>query len=317
MSRFFSSFVGINSAMNIVKIILLLGLLPLSFTSPLDEAIGRLLCHPDPTKTDEFPGIIRFPIPHDSDSIPLEFRALVGTEFARPDDHLYPTVRFCRVSILVINRTSPFWPFRNHPVDNEVHQFLGYPYISAEQLFDNSFPVIQVRVRPRVRSPDFPKLYCIIGMLTMSLFPAQSVQLESIDYHQVGGLKGWTMNLNPAEWAANEQFMVGDALMFVYDKNHYDVLEVDRSGYDSCDDKNLLMNVTKDTDSIFKLTEAKSYYFISSRDRCLQGLKMAINVNTLPPPPPPMPQTEYSSANTCTLNMILTSLLILWAGVFN
>ncbi|XP_058208063.1 uncharacterized protein LOC131321063 [Rhododendron vialii] len=288
MSRFFSSFVGINSAaMNIVKIILLLGLLPLSFTSPTDEAMGRL-CHPDPTKTNEFPGIIRFPIPHDSHSIPPEFRALVGTEFARSEDHLYPTVRFCRVSILVINQTSPFSPLGNLPVDNEVHQFLGYPYISAEQLFDNSFPAV-----------------------------IQSVQLESIDYHQVGGLKGWTMNLNSTEWAANEQFMVGDSLMFVYNINHYDVLEVGRSGYDSCDDKNLLMNVTEDANNIFKLTEAKSYYFISSRDRCLQGLKMAINVNTLPPPPPPTPQTEYSSANTCILNMILTSLLILWAGVFN
>ncbi|XP_058205604.1 uncharacterized protein LOC131319393 [Rhododendron vialii] len=252
MSRFFSSFVRINSAMTIVKIILLLGLLPLSFTSPTDEAIGRLLCHPDPTKTDEFPGIIRFPIPHDSDSIPPEFRALVGTEFARPKDHQYPTVRFCGASILVINRTSPFWPSRNHPVDNEVHQFLGYPYISAEQLFDDSFPSIQ------------------------------SDQLESINYHTVGGgLKGWTMNLNPAEWAANEQFMVGDALMFVYERNHYDVLEVSRSGYDNCDDRNLLMNVTKDADmgSIFKLTEAKPYYFISSRDRCLQGLKLAIDVH--------------------------------------
>ncbi|KAF7148312.1 hypothetical protein RHSIM_Rhsim03G0037900 [Rhododendron simsii] len=125
MSRFFSSFVGINSAMTIVKIILLLGLLPLSFTSSLDEAIGHL-CHPDPTKTDEFPGVIWFPIPHDSDSIPPEFRALVGTEFAHPEDHLYPTVRFCRVSILVINRTSPFWPFQDLPVHNEVHQFQGY-----------------------------------------------------------------------------------------------------------------------------------------------------------------------------------------------
>ncbi|KAG5555989.1 hypothetical protein RHGRI_006578 [Rhododendron griersonianum] len=291
MSRFFSSYVGINSAMNIVKIILLLGLLPLSFTSLTDEAIGRRLCHPDPTKTDEFPGVIRFPIPHDSHSIPPEFRALVGTEFARPEDHQYPTVRFCRVSILVINRTSPFAPFRNHPVDNEVHEFLGYPYISAEQFFD--YNVLEI----------------------------QSVELEDIDYHYVGGLKGWNMNLNSAEWAANERFMVGDALMFPYHYiNRYDVLEVGRSGYDSCDDKNLLMNVTEDADyNIFKLTEAKSYYFISSRDHCLQGLKMVINVNTLPPPPPPPPPPtpEYSSANTCTLNMILTSLLILWAGVFN
>ncbi|KAI8562517.1 hypothetical protein RHMOL_Rhmol03G0042300 [Rhododendron molle] len=228
------------------KIILLLGLLLLSITSPTDQA--TVLCHPGPTKPDDFPGVIRFPIPHDSDSIPPEFRALVGTEFARPEDHLYPTVRFCQASILVINRTSPFWPFRDLPIDNEVHQFLGYPYISAEQRFDNSFPQIQ------------------------------SVQLESINYHTVGGLKGWTMNLNPAEWAADEQFMVGDALMFVYDKNHYDVLEVSRSGYDNCDDNNLFINVTEDTDSIFKLTEAKPYYFISSTDRCLQGRKLAIDV---------------------------------------
>lgn len=35
---------------------------------------------------------------------------------------------------------------------------------------------------------------------------------------------------------------------FVYDTNHYDVLEVSRSGYD---DKNLLMNVTEGEEAVF------------------------------------------------------------------
>lgn len=42
---------------------------------------------------------------------------------------------------------------------------------------------------------------------------------------------------------------------FVYDTNHYDVLEVTNS-YDSCNEKNFLMNVIEGEDSDFKLAEA-------------------------------------------------------------
>ncbi|KAF7147845.1 hypothetical protein RHSIM_Rhsim03G0037100 [Rhododendron simsii] len=149
----------------IAKIILLVGLLLLSITSPTDQATS--LCHLDPTKSDEFPGVIRFPIPQDFDSIPQEFRALVGTEFARPKNHLYPTVRICAGSIFVINRTSPLSPFRSNPHPdelhpaNEVHQFLGYSFFSAEQRFRtelNRLPRIPVREPPKVRTYDFPKV---------------------------------------------------------------------------------------------------------------------------------------------------------------
>ncbi|KAH7854503.1 hypothetical protein Vadar_014569 [Vaccinium darrowii] len=82
-----------------------------------------------------------------------------------------------------------------------------------------------------------------------------------------------------------------DSLLFVnYDANHYDVLEVNHNNFDSCDDKNFIMNVTEGEDSLFNLTEAKTYYFISNRDHCLQGdLKVSItvlgtSVNTTPPP---------------------------------
>ncbi|KAF7148228.1 hypothetical protein RHSIM_Rhsim03G0037700 [Rhododendron simsii] len=172
---------------------------------------------------------------------------------------------------------------------------------------------------------------CLTAVLTIGMLTVCATQSSGdTNYHTVGGLKGWTINVNYAEWASREQFMVGDTLLFVYDANHYNVLEVGQTGYDSCNEKNLLMNVTDGEDGVFRLFEAKSYYFISSSALCLEGdLRLAIHVQgtsvTTPPPrppPPSPPQTEeYSSANTCTrLNMILTSLLkliILWGGVFN
>lgn len=127
-----------NSGMNIAmtKLPLLVLLLLLSITPPTDQ----LDCPLNATETtQEFPGVFRFPIPPDPDSIPPGFRALVGAEFTRSKDHQYPTVHFCADSVLVINRTSPLSPF---PIQlpypdgvraaNFVQHLLGYRYISAE-----------------------------------------------------------------------------------------------------------------------------------------------------------------------------------------
>lgn len=68
---FFSSLVGINSAMNIAKMILVFGLLLLSITSPTDQAIG--LRHPDPIPKKNTP--IPDPIP-DPDPFLTSIRSL-------------------------------------------------------------------------------------------------------------------------------------------------------------------------------------------------------------------------------------------------
>ncbi|KAH7854332.1 hypothetical protein Vadar_012624 [Vaccinium darrowii] len=159
------------------------------------------------------------------------------------------------------------------------------------------------------------KAYCsailTIGML--SLCCTQTI--EDGNYHTVGDVVGWTTGVNYQNWSRDEQCFVGDSLLFVYDTNHYDVLEVNHNSFDSCDDKNFIMNVTEGEDSLFKLTEAKTYYFISNRDHCLQGdLKVSVAVMAKPVNTPPSRPPQTSMGRGRGLPMVLSLLTIQASG---
>ncbi|KAJ9178449.1 hypothetical protein P3X46_010329 [Hevea brasiliensis] len=104
--------------------------------------------------------------------------------------------------------------------------------------------------------------------------------------HRVGGGKyAWKPNINFTDWASHEQFYVGDWLYFGFNISCYNVLEVNKTSYDRCIDKNFIKNVTKGGRDVFNLTEAKPYYFINSGDYCFKGMKLALCVENAPPDP--------------------------------
>ncbi|CAH9088826.1 unnamed protein product [Cuscuta epithymum] len=109
------------------------------------------------------------------------------------------------------------------------------------------------------------------------------------DRIKVGGNVGWAPNvMNYTEWAAQQHFYVGDWLYFVFDKHYYNVLEVNETNYESCNDKEFVTNITRGGRDVFLLKEARPYYFISGGGYCWNKLKMAINVEQRPLAPPPL-----------------------------
>lgn len=65
---------------------------------------------------------------------------------------------------------------------------------------------------------------------------------------------------------------------FGFDKQLYNVLEVNKTSYESCIDKDYIYNVTRGGRDVFNLTEAKTYYFLSGRGYCYKGMKVAVFV---------------------------------------
>ncbi|XP_038880463.1 lamin-like protein [Benincasa hispida] len=116
--------------------------------------------------------------------------------------------------------------------------------------------------------------------------------------HRVGGGKyTWTTNINFTDWSIHEHFYVGDWLYFGFDKHIYNVLEVNKTSYESCNDKGFIFNLTRGGRDVFNLTEAKTYYFLSGRGFCFQGMKVAVFVEESPPivSPPNLPNLPNHS----------------------
>ncbi|KAL6276753.1 hypothetical protein ACE6H2_020354 [Prunus campanulata] len=113
--------------------------------------------------------------------------------------------------------------------------------------------------------------------------------------HKVGGGRfTWAPNINFTEWSSQENFYVGDWLCnflcpinpdFGFDKYIYNVLEVNKTSYDNCIDKDFIYNVTKGGRDVYNLTEANTYFFLSGRGYCFEGMKVSVQVREVPPEP--------------------------------
>ncbi|KAG6396087.1 hypothetical protein SASPL_142226 [Salvia splendens] len=120
------------------------------------------------------------------------------------------------------------------------------------------------------------------------------------DLIKVGGKSGWKPNVNYTHWAAHRRFYVGDWLYFVFDKHYYNVLEVKEENYERCDDGDFVKNVTRGGRDVYNLTEARSYYFISSGGYCFHGMKLSVHARGSLPPPLPAPDMK-STENSASL----------------
>ncbi|KAK2652101.1 hypothetical protein Ddye_011957 [Dipteronia dyeriana] len=158
--------------------------------------------------------------------------------------------------------------------------------------------------------------------LILLLLMIMALQCVSVKLHRVGGKRGWNPNINYTEWAASEHFYVNDWLIFYFDKNMYNVLEVNKTNYENCRDQEFMTNISRGSGrDVFELKEAKVYFFLSSGGFCWSGMKLAISVHQPPPPPPPSPPPASSKAASllppATASIIITTLLLTFSIVLD
>ncbi|KAJ7974360.1 Lamin-like protein [Quillaja saponaria] len=96
--------------------------------------------------------------------------------------------------------------------------------------------------------------------------------------HKVGGIQGWNQNVNYTEWSAQQHIIIGDWLIFVFDKRYFNVLEVNSTNYENCNDRDFIKNITRGGRDVVQLTEARLYYYLSSGGYCYHGMKVAVQV---------------------------------------
>ncbi|RZC76063.1 hypothetical protein C5167_000173 [Papaver somniferum] len=95
----------------------------------------------------------------------------------------------------------------------------------------------------------------------------------------VGGNHGWTTNLNYTHWAENKTFFRNDWLMFVYDSNKLNVLEVNKDDYQRCREVDPIRSWKKGAGrKLVGLNITKTCYFISGNSYCYEGVKLSVSV---------------------------------------
>ncbi|WRX26057.1 Phytocyanin domain - like 10 [Theobroma cacao] len=121
--------------------------------------------------------------------------------------------------------------------------------------------------------------------------------------HIVGANKGWNPGINYTLWANNHTFYVGDLISFRYQKNQYNVFEVNQTGYDNCTTEGALGNWSSGKDFI-PLNESKRYYFICGNGQCFTGMKVSVLVHPLPSPAA-SPVANHTSNSSAAAPMVL------------
>ncbi|KAG7018121.1 Lamin-like protein [Cucurbita argyrosperma subsp. argyrosperma] len=166
--------------------------------------------------------------------------------------------------------------------------------------------------------PASPQLLAFFLLLctAASVFPVSATD------HIVGANRGWNPGINYTLWANNHTFFVGDLISFRYQKNQYNVFEVNQSGYDNCTTEGAFGNWSSGKDFI-PLNKAQRYYFICGNGQCFNGMKVTILVHPLPPPPSSPLASKDSSPSSATprtgsrqwkIRALLVSLALIWFG---
>nr|ABD32491.2 Blue (type 1) copper domain [Medicago truncatula] len=102
----------------------------------------------------------------------------------------------------------------------------------------------------------------------------------------VGDKKGWTTNINYSTWIEGNNFYNGDWLFFSYDRNQMNVLEVNKTDYETCNSDHPIYNWAAGAGrDVVPLNVTRDYYLISGKGFCFGGMKLAIHVKNYPPPP--------------------------------
>ncbi|CAN1322479.1 Lamin-like protein [Linum perenne] len=85
--------------------------------------------------------------------------------------------------------------------------------------------------------------------------------------------------------------------VFVFDKRYYNVLEVNKTSYEVCNEQGFIKNVTRGGRDVVELKEPKPYYFMSGGGYCWGGMKVEVNVvKSFQTAPAPAPQSNAAAA---------------------
>ncbi|KAJ4955469.1 hypothetical protein NE237_012252 [Protea cynaroides] len=98
--------------------------------------------------------------------------------------------------------------------------------------------------------------------------------------YKVGDSKGWTSigQINYTAWAASKTFRVGDTILFEYNKQFHNVMQVTHLEFQACNVSSVINTFSTGNDSIVIKRTGHFYYLCGIPGHCLVGQKVDIRV---------------------------------------
>jgi len=85
---------------------------------------------------------------------------------------------------------------------------------------------------------------------------------------------------------------------FDYEKDRYDVVQVNETAYAKCDGGSPILSYTRGRSFVFRLNTMGRLYFICSRGYCWNGMRVFVLVQPAPPPAAAMAPSSHARAAT-------------------
>lgn len=144
------------------------------------------------------------------------------------------------------------------------------------------------------------KVHCLISVLLYSHLLSY-ITLVGLKISNLASLEcNWTAEfilLSRINWVLIKIPYLVFSPVFVYDRNQQNILEVNKTDYEACNSDHPLHNWTTGAGrDVVPLNVTRRYYFLSGKGFCYSGMKMAIQVEKLPPPPSAAPVKSKGSA---------------------
>ncbi|KAF3943710.1 hypothetical protein ACB098_10G077400 [Castanea mollissima] len=122
------------------------------------------------------------------------------------------------------------------------------------------------------------ELVCFFSMMMMIM--AFSGACMAATYN-VGDSAGWTIQVpvDYTKWSSTNNFHVGDKIVFTYNKQFHNVLQVSHQNFQSCNATSPVASYTSGSDSITLKSPGNFYYLCGVPGHCQAGQKVPIKVN--------------------------------------
>ncbi|PIA30732.1 hypothetical protein AQUCO_05400082v1 [Aquilegia coerulea] len=126
------------------------------------------------------------------------------------------------------------------------------------------------------------------AMVLVMFVLMSTMQLTMAVVYKVGDSTGWTTigNYDYKGWASSKNFKVGDIILFEYNTQFHNVLQVTHDQYRACNISTPLATYTTGNDSIPIKKSGHFYFFCGIPGHCQSGQKVDIRVASKTAPSP-------------------------------
>ncbi|KAL8047902.1 hypothetical protein ABFX02_07G029900 [Erythranthe guttata] len=123
-----------------------------------------------------------------------------------------------------------------------------------------------------------------------------SIEATNGGVYKVGDSAGWTTigNVDYKQWALTKTFQLGDVIVFEYNPQFHNVMQVTHAEYRACNVSSPISTHTTGNDSITIDTRGHHFFLCGVPGHCQAGQKVDINVLPLSTSAPPTPSGIFT-----------------------